>query len=137
MARVATLPDDAPDWARQKLSEGKPLHRFEPDSGLDEKVRHIADWIKAAVINQADWIGKVDAGKPIRFKKLNTLDLASEEADTVLIFSIFKLIYIFLLRVMHKMLFRALSPHHQKSYNFIGKNHVTLKKIPSTAVPWV
>ena len=80
--RVMTdLPDDAPDWLKAKWPEGGPYHRFEPDYGLDDKVRHIADWVSAAAVNQAPWLNDVDGTKPIRFKKLNTIELATAEAD--------------------------------------------------------
>src|ERR1700677_169114 len=49
---LSELPQDAPDWLRTKWPKGGPYHRFKPDGDLDQKARHIADWIAAAVASQ-------------------------------------------------------------------------------------
>jgi hypothetical protein len=78
---VDSLPDDAPVWLKRKWPQGGPYHRFTPDADLDDKVRHIADWIKAALTENEPWLRQLTHGKPSRFTSINTLEDATEMAD--------------------------------------------------------
>jgi hypothetical protein len=47
------LPPDAPGWLRSKFQDGISFHHFAPDAALDARVRHVADWISAAILNES------------------------------------------------------------------------------------
>lgn len=81
LAELRELPKDAPQWLKDKWPEGRPYHHFKPDTQLQDQVRHVADWIGAAVVNDADWLKQLDQGKPVRFKKIDSLEIATAEAD--------------------------------------------------------
>ena len=82
LQEIHELPEDSPDWLRAKWPEGGPYHQFVADSGLNDKVQHIADWLKVAVQNQEHWLGRVDnTGKPFLFININSLEEAYSEAD--------------------------------------------------------
>ena len=80
-AVLVTLPEDAPAWASDKFNSGVELRRFECTTSLDRQVDHIRDWISAAIANDAAWLKECDGLQPVRFKKLNTLEKLTAEAD--------------------------------------------------------
>lgn len=48
----------------------------------DDDVRHVADWLKAAVVNDADWFRNVDEhGRPRKLLKFGTMEGLLKEAD--------------------------------------------------------
>src|ERR1700761_4014608 len=57
---VTSLPADAPEWMRRKWPNGGPYVAFEPDACLAGQVRHIANWIKSALINNEPWLRETD-----------------------------------------------------------------------------
>ena len=82
MQEVKELPPVAPDWLRAKWPQGGPYHHFVPDSGLGDKVRHVADWIAASKLDNDPWLTHVDGqGRPHKLLKLGSLDQAYGEAD--------------------------------------------------------
>ena len=47
-----------------------------------EAIRHVADWITAAVMENAVWLSRVDSnGRPLKLMKLGSLEAARHEAD--------------------------------------------------------
>jgi len=79
---LTALPADSPGWLRQKFNEGVIFHQFVPDAALDARVRHVADWIAAAVINDEPWLKNVDErGRPKKLLKIGSLAQAEAEAD--------------------------------------------------------
>jgi len=82
MEELRDLPDNAPEWLRNKWPEGGPYYRFKPDAGLDDTVRHIADWIGAALLDNDEWLSKVDEQKrPKKLLKIGSLEVAIHEAN--------------------------------------------------------
>ena len=85
LRELTACPEDAPTWLKAKWPEGGPYHRFAPDTELDIKVRHVADWIAVAVNDRDPWIDRVDAGskdkKPFRLSGIQKLEDATHEAD--------------------------------------------------------
>lgn len=76
------LPGDAPDWLKKKWPEGGPYHQFASDRDLDDRVRHIADWLKVAVQEDEPWLHQLETnGQPKRLLHLKGLKEAVEEAD--------------------------------------------------------
>ena len=76
------LPEDAPEWLRKKWPNGGPYHRFEPNNELNDKVRHIADWLKIAVQDDDPWLHQLETnGQPKRLLHLTSLEEATAEAD--------------------------------------------------------
>jgi hypothetical protein len=52
----------------------------------DTELRHISDWIKAAIVNDADWLSIVDAlGRPKKLLKGGTIQSLTAEADKAMI----------------------------------------------------
>lgn len=48
----------------------------------DDDVGHVADWLKAAVVNDADWLGNVDEhGRPRKLLKFGTMESLLKEVD--------------------------------------------------------
>ncbi len=83
---ITQLPDNAPEWLRAKWPHGGPFHKFEPDHGLGETIRHIADWLKVAVQDEEVWLKNVDEkGRPRKLLKLGSLEQASGEADKAML----------------------------------------------------
>ena len=79
---LRSLPDDAPKWLQKKWPEGGPYHRFAPNRQLDDQVRHIADWIEAALPDKADALHRRDKdGKPFEFVGIRTLEDATTLAN--------------------------------------------------------
>ncbi|HEX3983648.1 MAG TPA: hypothetical protein VHX12_08135, partial [Acidisoma sp.] len=82
LRRVTSLPADAPEWMREKWPQGGPYYEFIPDERLSRQVRHIADWIRSAMVNQESWLLNIDAqGKPVSLVKLGTMEAALNKAN--------------------------------------------------------
>lgn len=48
----------------------------------DDDIRHVADWLKAAVVNDAGWLRNVDEhGRPRKLLKFGTMESLLKEAD--------------------------------------------------------
>ena len=51
-----------------------------------ERLRHIADWLRAAVVNDEPWLKNVDAyGRPKKLLKFGSIDAIAREADKAMI----------------------------------------------------
>jgi len=82
LREMRELPPDAPGWLRTKFGEGVAFHRFAPDAALDARVRHVADWIGAAVVNNEPSLADTDGeGRPKKLLKIGSLARAEAEAD--------------------------------------------------------
>src|SRR5258708_32148628 len=76
------LDPDAPRWLREKFAAGVKFHRFVPDAALEARVRHVADWIEAARVNNEDWLQRCDSmGRPLKLLKIGSLAKVEAEAD--------------------------------------------------------
>lgn len=52
------------------------------DSFPTDKIRHVADWLKAAVANDAEWLRNVDTqGRPKKLMKFGSFDRVMKDAD--------------------------------------------------------
>lgn len=52
----------------------------------DEKLRHIADWLKAAVVNNNSWLDNVDdRGRPKKLMKFGSIEQIVREADKAML----------------------------------------------------
>ncbi len=81
--KITQLPVDAPTWMIEKWEARGPWHEWRPSTALQEKVRHITDWIKNAQINGADWLRNTDhKNRPHKLLKLRTIDDVSAVADS-------------------------------------------------------
>lgn len=79
---IKTRPANAPKWLREKWSEGGPWYQFFPDKNLDDKLRHVTDWIKAALVSKEAWLEKTDdQGRPIKLLKIGSVEQAINIAD--------------------------------------------------------
>ncbi len=60
--RVDTLPDDAPDWLREKWHTRPDWHRFrlKQATSTPGMIAAIADWISYAISCEADWLRNVN-----------------------------------------------------------------------------
>ena len=82
LQRLTDLPQGAPDWLRQAFDRGEALYRFKPSPQRQSEIRHIADWIKAALLNGEDWPKDVDAqGRPKKLRKIGSFAQAKQQAD--------------------------------------------------------
>jgi hypothetical protein len=82
MQVMTDLPEDAPEWLKSKWPRGGPYHQFKPDGGLDDKVRHVADWLKVAVQDREEWIDKLDGkGRVQKLVTIASLEQACDHAD--------------------------------------------------------
>jgi hypothetical protein len=58
----------------------------------DGDIRHVADWLKASIANEAGWLGNVDAqGRPKKLMKFGTMDAIVKEADKAMLIEAQKL----------------------------------------------
>lgn len=81
MTVLDALPDDAPDWLREKWGQGF-FFRFIPHASLAGKVRHIYDWIEACLNNGEGWLEDKDSlGRPFKLLKFGAVDQAYKEAE--------------------------------------------------------
>ncbi len=82
LRRVERLPRQAPQWLVSKWNNGTVFHEFVSDNIPPDKIAHIRDWIKGAMLNNADWTHKTDQkGRPRKLLKLATIEQAYAEAD--------------------------------------------------------
>jgi hypothetical protein len=82
LVALEKLDPDAPGWLREKFAAGIKFYRFVPDAALEARVRHVAEWISAAVINDEPWLKDIDgAGRPKKLLKIGSLAQAEAEAD--------------------------------------------------------
>lgn len=52
----------------------------------EEKLRHIADWLRAALINNEPWIENIDSrGRPKKLMKFGSLEQITQEADKAML----------------------------------------------------
>ncbi len=52
----------------------------------DEDIRHIADWLKAAVVNDEPWLTHLDdRGRPKKLMKFNSIDNITKEANKAML----------------------------------------------------
>jgi hypothetical protein len=76
------LDPDAPGWLRGKFVAGVKFHRFVADAALEARVRHVADWIEAARVNNEPWLQQCDdQGRPLKLLKIGSLAQAEAETD--------------------------------------------------------
>jgi hypothetical protein len=79
---LTKLEPDAPGWLREKFAAGVVFHRFVPDAALEARVRHVADWIEAARVNNDEWLQRCDSqGRPLKLLKIGSLAQAEAQAD--------------------------------------------------------
>ncbi|WP_247774315.1 hypothetical protein [Bradyrhizobium sp. 192] len=53
-----------------------------PNAALEASVRHVADWIEAARVNNEEWLQRCDEqGRPLKLLKIGSLAQAIAEAD--------------------------------------------------------
>ncbi|SRR6266487_518099 len=79
---INELPADAPDFMREKWHTNTRWHRFIPNTRLDGQVRHIADWIKAAMVNNEAWLEDIDdKGRPKILVQTGTMEQAINKAN--------------------------------------------------------
>lgn len=82
LQRLTTLPESAPGSLAQKFAEGAAVYQFVPDASLDLRVRYVANWIKAAVKDDEDWLYRCDVpNRPEKLLLIDTLEAAEVEAD--------------------------------------------------------
>jgi len=73
-------------WLRAAFHEGEVIYRFRPDTELLSQIRHIIDWIAAAMENDADWLRQLDdRGRPKKLRKIGSLDQATKEANKAML----------------------------------------------------
>lgn len=78
---VTELPANAPEWMRRKWPAGGPYYEFSPTAYYRADVQHVADWIKAAMVNNEPWLRHVDdRGKPFKLN-IGSLEEALSKAD--------------------------------------------------------
>jgi len=76
------LPTNALGWLVQKFVDGAGIHHFIPDARLDSRVRHVADWIAAAVDHDESWLKRCDKqGRPQKLLQIGPLERAEAEAN--------------------------------------------------------
>ena len=75
-----TYPEgSAPAWlTREKWEDAAPWHHFQPNAALDGAVKHIADFIKAALVREAAW---VQEERPSKLANIGSLEAATHIAD--------------------------------------------------------
>lgn len=85
---VYDLPETAPEWLKKKWPDGGPYHQvFLPalwhDTDLHAQIKHIIDWIAAAVNENDPWLtNHTDSkGRPYRLLQIKTLSDATRMAD--------------------------------------------------------
>lgn len=83
------LNEAPPRWpdklAARFRARAEPWATFREDPALGDRVRHIADWIGAAMANREDWLDKTDdKGRPLRLVAIRSLDEAARIADSAL-----------------------------------------------------
>jgi hypothetical protein len=77
-------PPDAPRWLVNKWDTAGPFHRFSPDRDpeLQEKARHIMDWLASAYYNKAPFLEQLDPRRvPYALAGLKTVDEAYAKAN--------------------------------------------------------
>lgn len=83
LEEIAEFPKKPPAWlTRDKWHSQGPWFEFKPDKELEDKVRHVKDWIVGAQSECAEWLSKLDEkGRPQKLVKIGTLQQALDIAD--------------------------------------------------------
>jgi hypothetical protein len=82
LQRLTALPPDAPGWLQSKFQDGVSFYHFVPNAAPESRVRHVADWIEAARVNNEHWLQRCDSmGRPLKLLKIGSLAQAEAEAD--------------------------------------------------------
>ncbi|MCS4088487.1 PcfJ domain-containing protein [Rhizobium sp. BK176] len=77
--RVLTLLSFAVGRALERdfISQRLPIGRQ-----ATETIRHVSDWLQASVVENDEWLGRLDShGRPLKLMKLGSLEAAAKEAD--------------------------------------------------------
>lgn len=81
-------PENASEGLLRAFSkEGhNPIHAFAPDSMMQEHIKHISDWLKAAVHNNEPWLSKCDEqGRPKKLLKMGSIEQVTKEANKAML----------------------------------------------------
>lgn len=83
LEEITEFPKKPPSWlTREKWKTQGPWYEFKPDKELQDKVRHVKDWIVGAQSECAEWLTKLDEkGRPQKLVKIGTLQQALDIAD--------------------------------------------------------
>ncbi len=82
LRQITDIPSDAPQWLVRQWNTDAVFHEFFPYDIPHDKINHIRDWIKGAMVNEADWLKNTDEkGRPRKLLKLATIEQAYAEAD--------------------------------------------------------
>ena len=89
-ANLEILQAPLPQWPESLVCQfnkrSQAWARFHPDPYLDNAVRHIADWIKAAMVNDEIWLKQTDAkGRPLKLAGIQSIDEATLLANEALL----------------------------------------------------
>lgn len=73
---------NAPSWMRRARARGETIWMFRPTRLYVGAIRHVADWIVAAIHSEAAWLSDCDArGHPKKLAKLGSLTQAIHQAN--------------------------------------------------------
>lgn len=80
---ITERPVDAPDWLDQeKWKTDGPWYEWNIGGNADTDAKHIRDWIKGAMFNEAPWIQNTDdKGRPYTLLNISTMEQAKKCAD--------------------------------------------------------
>ena len=83
LSALTALPESPPAWLAQKWGTEHFLHfDARKDKYLRVDIQHIADWLQAALREDAAWLQQVDAqNRPKKLLKIGSLAQACHEAD--------------------------------------------------------
>ena len=69
-------------WVEASLAAGRHVHEFCPCQRTREQIHHVADWIAAAMLENAAWLSTCDErGRPRKLLKFGSPAQAMREAD--------------------------------------------------------
>jgi hypothetical protein len=126
MEELGELPQSAPGWLRAKWNggRGEMFYTFSAnkDPGLENRLIHIRDWIRAGRNNGEEWLKRHDPDAPLpRLREEGTIDRAYEMAEEY--FSVLRGEFIPFRKAGEKIIYFLMIPDVEHTHN---EGHITI-----------
>lgn len=80
------LPKDAPLWLTEAFNNGQQIHTFRPHRNIHmyKQIKHIADWMKAAIKRGEGWTNEAHPRRLMHFSSVEDAYKAADHAGAIL-----------------------------------------------------
>lgn len=77
MEELTALPEDAPDWLREKWNTSTTWHKFDAKKNirLAGRIYDVCEWLEYAIENNVEWVSNTDnQGRPKKLLKISSFE---------------------------------------------------------------